>query len=115
MKAIEGKFAVWKDTYGNIISASISCDLPVTPNSDVFYKMRDSSSHMITFYNRLSRAVADLREAMNLSDEYEAAKCIRNVLGDEFTLPEKKAAAAVTSNKKEYNFGNQKGTVSTNS
>ncbi len=115
MKAIVDKFFVWKDADGNIISASITCDLPVIPYSDVFYKMRDSSSHMITFYNRLSRAVADLREAMNLSDEYEAAKCVRKVLGDEFTLPEKKAAAAVTSNKKEYNFGNKKGTVSTNS
>lgn len=114
MKAIKDRFSVWKDASGRIISANISCNLPVVPYSDVFYKMRDSSSHMVTFYNRLSRAVSDLREAMNLSDEYEAAKCVRRVLGDEFTLPEKKAAAAVTSNKKEYNFGNEEGAFSSN-
>lgn len=115
MKAIEELFSVEKDVYGDIISASITCNLPVTPYSDVFYKMRTSPSHMITFYKRLSKAVADLRDALNLSDEYEAAKCVRKVLSDDFTLPEKKASAAMTSNKKEYNFGDEEGTISTNS
>ncbi len=115
MKAIEDHFYVREDIYGNIIDASIICNLPVIPYSDVLYKIRASSSYMITFYKRLSQAVTDLRDAMNLSDEYEAAKCVRKVLGDEFTLPEKKASAAVTSNKKEYNFGDKKGTVSTDS
>lgn len=107
LKAIYEKFSVRSDSHGNIISASIDCTLPVAPYSDVFYKMRASSSHMITFYSRLEKAVKDLREAMNLSDEHEAAKYVRKVLSDEFTLPEKKAAASTTSNKKEYNFGEQ--------
>lgn len=113
MKAIEEKFSVQKDIYGDIISASITCNLPVVPYSDVFYKMRNSSSHMITFYKRVAKAVTDLREAMNLSDEYEAAKCIRKVLSDDFTLPEKKAASVATSNKKEYNFGNEERIICT--
>ncbi len=114
MKAIYEKFSVSRDFEGNIISASINCALPVVPYSDVFYKMRDASSHMIKFYNRLKQAVDDLREAMNLSDEHEAAKYVRKVLSDEFKLPEKKAAASATSNKKEYNFGDQQGAVNSN-
>ncbi len=106
MKAIADKFIVFKDNNGTITSASIDCFLPVLPHSDIFYKMRGSASYMITFYKKLSQAVADLREAINLSDEYEAAKCVRRVLSNDFVLPEKKASSYGTTNKREYNFGN---------
>ena len=105
MKAIRDKFKISTDIYGNIQSANIECKLPVSPCSDVLYKMRKSKSHMITFYKRLGSAVDSLREAMNLDEEHEAAKYVRKVLGDEFTVPEKKTSNVSTSNKKEYSFG----------
>ena len=104
-KGILDSFSVSKDIYGEITSASISCYLPVQPYSDVLYKMRKSSSHMILFYKRLSSAVSNLREAVNISEEHEAAKYIQKVLGSVFEIPEKNAAAAVPANKKEYSFG----------
>lgn len=105
LKSIRDKFIISKDFNGEITSAAISCNLPVTPYSDVFYKMRDSSAHMITFYKRLNKAVDNLREAMNIDDEYEAAKYVVKVLGDEFNIPEKQATSTAISNKKEYSFG----------
>ena len=103
MKEIRNQFIVTKDSYGNVLSASISCILPVAPYSEVFYKM--TSSHMLTFYNRLNTAVENLREAVNLSEAHEAAKNVQKVLGDEFTVPAKETKNQSTRNKGEYSFG----------
>lgn len=103
LESIKNKFSI-NESKGEIENASIICDLPVEPYSDIFYKMRDSSKHMITFYKRLSKAVDNLREAMNIDDEHEAAKYVVKVLGDEFNIPEKQADSVVTSNKGEYCF-----------
>ena len=102
---IKNAFTVGTDSYGEIVSASITCDLPVEPYSDVFYKMRLSSAHLVKFYKKLKRAVNNLKEALNLNEEHEAAKYVIKVLGEEFTVPEKKTRNAVTSNKLEYNYG----------
>jgi len=102
---IKNAFSVGTDSYGEIVSASITCDLPVEPYADVFYKMRLSSAHLVKFYKKLKRAVNNLKEALNLEEEHEAAKYVRKVLGEEFTVPEKKTRNVVTSNKSEYNYG----------
>lgn len=103
MKAIRDTFSIVKDVDGHIVSANIICNLPVVPNSDVFYKMTDN--YKITFYNRLNKAVENLNEAVNLSEDHEAAKYVQKVLGDDFTVPEKNASSFSVRNKGEYSFG----------
>ena len=103
MKEIRDQFIVTKDSYGNVLTASLSCMLPVVPYSEVFYKM--TSSHMLTFYNRLNTAVKNLCEAVNLSEAHEAAKYVQKVLGEDFSIPPKETEATETHNKGEYSFG----------
>lgn len=109
MEIIKDKFSCSYDADGNIISADIRCSLPVIPYSDVFQKMRDSSSeYLLTFYRRLSTAVDKLTNALNCSDEHDAAVYVQAVLGDDFEVPDKvnKASAAVgLFSKKEHSFG----------
>ena len=106
MKSILDKFSVTKDVNGNIISATISRELPVTPHADVFKKMKESSSsYMVTFYKRLSRAVDDLTDAVNVESAHDAAVCVQKVLGNEFIVPPKEAAAAAVLSRREHSFG----------
>ncbi|MBE7003491.1 MAG: hypothetical protein E7425_04280 [Ruminococcaceae bacterium] len=105
LKAIRNKFSVTRNGDDEIISASITCNLPVMPRTDVFYKMRDASSHMITFYKRICSAVDNLQNAINLDEEHEAAKYVQKVLGADFEVPEKEATETFTYSKKEYGFG----------
>ena len=105
MKAILELFSVQTNSDNEILSANIMCILPVTPFSDVFYKMRNSSSHMITFYKRLKSAVFYLQEAVNLDEAHEAAKYVQKVLGSDFDIPDKQTSTASIVNKKEYSFG----------
>lgn len=106
MKAILDMFFVTRDLSGNITSASISKCLPVTPYTDVFKKMKDSSStYMITFYKRLTIAVDNLTNAVNVESAHDAGEYVRKVLGTEFTVPAKEAVAAVALNRREHSFG----------
>lgn len=106
MKAIQDKFLCVKNAQGEIVSADISRYLPVQPYTDVFKKMRDSSSsYMITFYKRLSTAVDNLTNAVNVESAHDAAKYVQKVLGTEFTVPAKEAATANVQSKKEHSFG----------
>lgn len=106
MKAILDKFSVTKSASGEIVSANITELLPVVPNSDVFKKMRDSSSsYMVTFYKRLSAAVNNLTNAINVESAHDAGEYVQKVLGDEFCIPEKEAVASFTQNRREHSFG----------
>ena len=106
MKAILDQFSVTKDSNGNISFASISKYLPVTPYTDVFKKMKDSSdSYMITFYSRLSRAVNYLTNAVNVETAHDAGVYVQKVLGEEFTVPPKEAVAVAAQNRREHSFG----------
>lgn len=106
MKAILDKFSVTKDTNGNVLSATISCHLPVTPYMDVFKKMKDSSSsYMVTLYTRLSRAVDNLTNAVNVESEHDAGKYVQRVLGREFIVPAKEVTISAVQNKREHSFG----------
>ena len=105
MKGILDKFTYTYDANGNLVK-TISEYLPVTPYSDVFKKMKDSSiSYMTTFYNRLSKAVDNLTDAVNVESAHDAAEYIQRVLGDRFTIPPKEAVAAAAQNKREHSFG----------
>ena len=106
MKSIKDKFLCTKNAQGEIVSADISRYLPVQPYTDIFNTMRDSSpSYMLTFYKRLSIAVDNLTNAVNVESAHDAAEYVQKVLGTEFTVPAKEAVAAVTQSKKEHSFG----------
>ncbi len=100
------KFSVSMDNHGNIISANISRYLTVQPYTDIFKKMKDSSSsYMITFYKRLCTAKDNLANAVNVESDHEAAEYVVKVLGDEFTVPPKPAANKTTQSNREHSFG----------
>lgn len=106
MKAIKNKFSCSYNSQGEVVSASIYRYLPVTPYTDVFQKMKDSSdSYIVTFYKRLSRAVDNLTNAVNVESDHDAAEYVQKVLGTEFTVPEKAAATAAVQSKREHSFG----------
>ena len=107
LKKIRDCFSVSRDINGYVISANITCILPVTPYSDVLYKMRNSSSHLVTFYNRLCKAIDNLNTAISLEDEHEAGKYVQKVFGDSFDIPEKQVNETVAkySNNRESSFG----------
>lgn len=98
-------------TYKNqvLVKADISKDLPVTPKTDVFKKMKDSSdAYGVKFYNRLNTALQNLTDACNEESEYDAGISVQKVLGDEFKVPKKQVNilnALNVSSKKEHNFG----------
>ena len=106
MKAILNEFIVSKTITGEIMSAEISCPLPVRPYTDTFKKMKNSSdSYMIKFYNSLSRAVADLTDAINVESPHDAGVYVQKVLGNDFPIPQKEASYASTRNYREHSFG----------
>ena len=84
----------------------IKCMLPVVPYTDVFAQMRESSvTYIDTFYNRISTAVENLTNAVNVESEHDAAEYVQKVLGDDFTVPPKEAVAAAAYNRREHSFG----------
>ena len=60
---------------------------------------------MVTFYKRLSKAVDNLTNAVNVETEHDAGEYVQKVLGSEFVIPAKVAAAASINNKREHSFG----------
>lgn len=106
MQSIKDRFSCRTNEQGVVVSADISRNLTVKPYTDIFNKMRDSSaSYMLTFYNRLSKAVDNLTNAVNVKSSHDAAEYVQKVLGTEFTVPAKEAVAAATQSKKEHSFG----------
>ena len=89
-----------------LVKADISRYLPVEPFTDVFQKMKDASDNYgVTFYNRLSTAVQNLTDAINVESEHDAGNYVKKVLGEEFKVPAKQASSPTTRNKKEHSFG----------
>ena len=106
MQKIQNQFICTFDNNGNVTSANISRNLPVVPNTDVFKKMKDSSSsYMITFYKKISKAVENLTNAVNVESAHDAAEYVQKVLGTDFTVPPKESVAAVTQSRREHSFG----------
>ena len=99
-------FSITTDSYGEVTSASISRYLTVQPYTDIFKKMKDSSSsYMITFYKRLCAAKDNLTNAVNVESDHDAAEYIVKVLGNEFDIPPKAAADKMTQSNREHSFG----------
>lgn len=106
MKSIKDKFICSYNSQGEIESATISRYLTVNPYSDLFEKMKKTSdSYMLMFYLRLSKAVDNLTDAVNVESDHDAAEYVQKVLGTEFTVPAKASAAAAVQSKREHSFG----------
>lgn len=105
MNNMLNKFSVTKDTGGNIIKADITKMLPVEPYTDVFYKLKNSDSYGVTFYNRLNKAVINLQNAINSNNEHDAGKYVSNVFGTEFDVPDKQALRSSSISNREHSFG----------
>lgn len=99
------RFSITKDYYGTITNANISRYLTVQPYTDIFRKMKDSSSYMITFYKRLCAARDNLINAVNVESDHDAAEYVVKVLGSEFEVPPKPAASKTTKSHREHSFG----------
>lgn len=106
MKAIKDKFSCSYNSKGAVIKASISRYLTVAPYTDIFKKMKDGSeSYILTFYERLSEAVDNLTNAVNVESNHDAGIYVKKVLGEEFIVPEKEALVTSTQNRREHSFG----------
>lgn len=105
MVGIKNKFSLTYED-GKLIKADISRYLPVEPYTDVFQKMKDSSdSYGVTFYNRISTAVQNLIDAVNVESEHDAGNYVKKVLGEEFKIPPKQTSSSSAKSKKEHSFG----------
>ena len=104
MKAMQERFTIKYNNNGNIVY-TISMNLPVAPYADVFMKMKESNTHMSVFYNRLSKAVENLTNAVNVESEHDAGIYVQKVLGTDFIVPIKEAVNAATQNRREHSFG----------
>ena len=105
MAAMQKRFSLtYKD--GELIKADISRCLPVEPYTDVFKKMKDANdSYGVTFYNRLSIAVQNLTNAVNVESEHDAGNYVQKVFGSEFKVPPKQTSSSSATSKKEHSFG----------
>ena len=105
MSNIKNMFTVTYED-GELIKADITRRLPVEPYTDVFQKMKDASdSYGVTFYKRLSTALQNLTNAVNVESEHDAGNYVKKVLGEEFKVPPKQTSSTSTNSKKEHNFG----------
>jgi len=105
MSAILNKFG---KTYKNnvLVKADISRYLLVEPYSDIFKKMKEcSDNYGVTFYNRLSKAVERLTNAVNVESDHDAGVYVQKVFGADFKVPPKQATSSNTQSKKEHSFG----------
>ena len=97
VKGIKDKFQY------NYISEkyTIRYNLPVEPHSNVFYKMTDN--YQDTFYKKWCTFCTKVQNAVDASEEYEAAKFLQSVFGTDFELPPKPQAKSGTA-RKEYSY-----------
>jgi len=106
MERILRAFAVSPDYNDEVTSATINCNLPVMPFTDVFNNMSKSNAYGVAFYKRWKKAVESLQNACNVDSEHEAAKYVQKALGDAFDIPPKEAVQTMsTLGKRETNFG----------
>lgn len=87
----------------DVVSAqhTISYKLPVEPKSNVFYKMTPNSQN--EFYEKWVKLSIGLHNAIKASEDYEAAKILQKILGEDFPLPPKPVAKTGAA-RKEYSY-----------
>lgn len=75
--------------------------LPVTPQSNVFYKMTEE--YQDKFYRKWCTLCTKVQNAFDASEEYEAAKFLQSVFGTDFELPPEPQAKTGTA-RNEYSY-----------
>lgn len=80
--AVDGMLPLFNTDWWS--SPAITINLPVEPYTNVFYKM--SEGGMDRFHKKLLRLQNVLNNAINVSEEYEASKMIREEFGNDFPL-----------------------------
>lgn len=75
--------------------------LPVRPWSNVFYKMYED--YQDRFYKKWCTFCTKVQNAVDASEEYEAAKFLQDIFGEDFQLPPKPQAKTGTA-RNEYSY-----------
>lgn len=105
LSAIKNEFNINRDTDGSVIEAHINKNLPVQPFTNVFSKFSNSTKHAIKFYDKLSKAIDNLYNALNCDNEHDAGVYVSKLFGEVFEIPEKEVNSYATQPKKEHSFG----------
>lgn len=69
----------------------INLNLPVTPETDVFFKMTDIQ--MSDFKDEIEVLLSDLEEVRNEAEVVEQCEKLKEIFGDDFKVPEKQDTA----------------------
>lgn len=69
----------------------IELNLPVTPETDVFFKMTDIQ--MTDFKDKIEELLNDLEEVKDEAEIVEQCEKLKNIFGDDFEVPEKNDTA----------------------
>jgi hypothetical protein len=76
-----------KNQIGSEITERLKVYLPVAPYSDLFEKM--TNNQMVDLKNKLNSLLDALNSASHEVDPQKACKALRNVLGNDFPIPDK--------------------------
>lgn len=79
----------------------ISYNLPVEPRSNVFFKMTENYQDI--FHQKWVKLCNEVQNAVDASEDYEAANFLQKVFGGDFPLPEKPQAKTGTP-RNEYSY-----------
>lgn len=104
-EGIKSQFSV---TYEDVKQkADITKYLPVTPRTDVFQKMKDSSDeYCVKFYDKVCSAFDYVESAINADDDHEASTYMRKLFGYEFDIVPKDTGSSGSSfSRREHSFG----------
>lgn len=90
VQQIKGMFL--SQTYSNgRLLYRIKLNLPVTPETDVFFKMTDIQ--MTDFKEKIEELLTDLEEVKNEAEVVEQCEKLKDIFGDDFEVPEKTSTA----------------------
>lgn len=90
VEKIKGMFSYKARENGRILYR-IELNLPVTPETDVFFKMTDIQ--MTNFKDKIEQLLTDLKEVEKEVEIIEQCKKLKDIFGDDFEVPEKETTA----------------------
>lgn len=90
VKQIKDMFALKTYENGRFLYR-IELNLPVTPETDVFYKM--TNIQMTDFKDKIEVLLSDLQEVKSEAEVVEQCKKLNEIFGDDFEVPKKKDTA----------------------
>lgn len=90
VEQIKGMFSYLKYENGRFLYR-FNLNLPVTPETDVFFKMTDIQ--MTDFKDEIEELLSDLEEVRNEAEVVEQCEKLKEIFGDDFKVPEKQDTA----------------------